>query len=253
MKLMPALHPEFTLHDDTHLLRVTELMARVMPERVLEEILNPVEIALLILAAHFHDVGMVPDAEKAEQIRKREEYNIFRQNWLIEHVGFNDALRILENKDTSKQDRDRCVQMVAEFEQTSFAHFIRRTHAAQSSEFVKHFLGKDDRLRVGTGHLADSLALLCLSHNRPPEWIQESHGFHYDKAIGTFPVNLAYLAAVLRLADILDFDRERTPEELYRSINFTNQICTCRGIPCVGKNHDSRDCRFNRNSCYHLL
>ena len=64
MKLMPALHPEFTLHDDTHLLRVTELMARVMPERVLEEILNPVEIALLILAAHFHDVGMVPMPRK---------------------------------------------------------------------------------------------------------------------------------------------------------------------------------------------
>ena len=34
MKLMPAFHPEFTLHDDTHLLRVTELMARVMPDRV---------------------------------------------------------------------------------------------------------------------------------------------------------------------------------------------------------------------------
>ena len=59
MKLMPAIHPEFTLHDDTHLLRVTELMARVMPDRVLNELLNPVEIALLILAAHFHDIGMV--------------------------------------------------------------------------------------------------------------------------------------------------------------------------------------------------
>jgi hypothetical protein len=49
MKLMPAFHPEFTLHDDTHLLRVTELMAQVMPARVLEKVLNPVEIALLIL------------------------------------------------------------------------------------------------------------------------------------------------------------------------------------------------------------
>src|SRR5258706_14988405 len=56
MKLMPVLHPEFTLHDEIHLLRVTELMARVMPERVIEDVLNPAEIALLILAAHFHDV-----------------------------------------------------------------------------------------------------------------------------------------------------------------------------------------------------
>lgn len=41
MKLMPAIHGEFTLHDDTHLLRVTELMARVIPEQVLENVLNP--------------------------------------------------------------------------------------------------------------------------------------------------------------------------------------------------------------------
>lgn len=224
MKLMPALHPEFTLHDETHLLRVTELMARVMPERVLEEVLNPVEIALLVLAAHFHDIGMVPDTEEAERIRQSEEYDVARQNWLIEHTGFNDALRILENKDAPPQDRDRSGQIVAEFEQAAFAHFIRSNHASGSSEFVKLCLGNDDRLRVGTGHLADSLALLCVSHNRPPEWISEANGFYCDKAIGTFPVNLDYLAIVLRLADILDFDRERTPDELYRSIGFTNTI-----------------------------
>src|SRR4051812_44435233 len=44
MRLMPVLHPEFTLHDDTHLLRVTELMSLVLPEKVLQEVLNPVEI-----------------------------------------------------------------------------------------------------------------------------------------------------------------------------------------------------------------
>src|SRR5580698_8185018 len=55
MKLMPKLHPEFTLHDDVHLLRVTELMGRVLPEEVLESVLNPVEVALLILSAYFHD------------------------------------------------------------------------------------------------------------------------------------------------------------------------------------------------------
>jgi response regulator RpfG family c-di-GMP phosphodiesterase len=83
MKLMPAFHPEFTLHDNTHLLRVTELMARVMPDCVLEKVLNPVEIALLILAAHFHDVGMIVDAQEASQIRQSERYIIARQNWLI--------------------------------------------------------------------------------------------------------------------------------------------------------------------------
>src|SRR6185437_10230877 len=32
------------------------------------------------------------------------------------------------------------------------------------------------------------------------------------------------LAHVLRLADILDFDRERTPDSLYRAIHFTSPV-----------------------------
>jgi hypothetical protein len=224
MKLMPALHGEFTLHDEVHLLRVTELMAKVMPERVLSNVLNPVEIALLILSAYFHDSGMIPDREEAERIRQSGEYQLARQNWLIEFAGFSDALRILENKDTADEDRDRPRRIVAEFEQAVFARFVRDKHAEFSSDLVKKKLGGDDRLRVGTGHLADSLALLCVSHNLPPESITDAQGFHYDKAVGTFAVNLAYLATVLRLADILDFDRERTPDELYRSISFTNPI-----------------------------
>lgn len=224
MKLMPKFHPEFTLHDETHLLRVTELMASVMPEQVLEEVLNPVEIALLILAAHFHDVGMVPSVEEAKQIQQSEAYKVARQNWLIDYAGFREALQILEKADSSPADRNRSSHVALEFEQASFAHFIRSIHATKSSDFVKNQLADDPRLRVGTGHLAESLALLCVSHNWPPEQISDGNGFHHDKAVGTFPANLAYLALVLRLADILDFDRERTPSELYKSIGLTNAV-----------------------------
>jgi hypothetical protein len=247
MKLMPVLHPEFTLHDDTHLLRVTELMVRVMPERVLEETLNPVEIALLILAAHFHDVGMVPDSDEVARIRQSDQYSLARQNWLIDYVGFNDALRIIENKESNASDVQRSKHVVAEFEQAAFAHFIRSTHATRSSDFVKVRLGKDERLRVGTGHLADSLALLCVSHNWPPERISDGQGFHYDKAIGTFAVNLAYLATVLRLADILDFDRERTPDELYRVL-VSQTPSVFRNGKSIAKSKDGRSTEMQFDS-----
>src|SRR2546421_194954 len=57
MKSFPTLHPQYTLHDDAHLIRVTHLMGELIPETVLQNHLNPVEIALLILSAHFHDQG----------------------------------------------------------------------------------------------------------------------------------------------------------------------------------------------------
>ena len=55
MRMFPSLHPQYTLHDETHLLRVTELMGLVIPDQMLQRELNVVEIALLILSAYFHD------------------------------------------------------------------------------------------------------------------------------------------------------------------------------------------------------
>src|SRR6266496_951122 len=49
MKAFPSLHPEFTLHDECHLLRVTQLMVLLLRSELLHS-LNPVEIALLILS-----------------------------------------------------------------------------------------------------------------------------------------------------------------------------------------------------------
>ena len=46
MNAFPALHPQYTLHDEAHLLGVTGLIATVMPLETLDR-LNPVEIALL--------------------------------------------------------------------------------------------------------------------------------------------------------------------------------------------------------------
>src|SRR5829696_4288081 len=79
MKAFPSLHPQYTLHDEAHLLRVTELMVVVMPQETLD-LLNPVEIAMLILAAHFHDQGMVLEREELDEIRSgtNPNFEVFR-------------------------------------------------------------------------------------------------------------------------------------------------------------------------------
>src|SRR6266550_7701358 len=67
LKVFPAVHGQFTLHDDTHCLRVVQLMAYVAGA-VLKR-LNAIEISLLILSAYFHDQGMVVDAVGLDVIR----------------------------------------------------------------------------------------------------------------------------------------------------------------------------------------
>src|SRR6056297_638779 len=66
--------------------------------------------------------------------------------------------------------------------------------------------------------------MLCRSHTIPCEDINPANGFLYDEQVGRFPVNLPFLAVILRLSDILDFDRDRTPEVLLKNIHFTSEV-----------------------------
>jgi hypothetical protein len=102
MKGFPALHRQYTLHDEAHLLRVTELMAKVMPGVVLRR-LNPVEVALLILAAHLHDQGMVLEREEIERLRSGADpsFELFKKNWELEHPNLGEVRRRLGDRNLS--------------------------------------------------------------------------------------------------------------------------------------------------------
>lgn len=95
MKAFPSLHPEYTLHDEVHCLRVSELMYKIMPQSVIDS-LNPVEIALLILSAHFHDQGMVLEAGEIEALNTNSEFRIFKDNWILNHPNLQNVKQILE-------------------------------------------------------------------------------------------------------------------------------------------------------------
>jgi HD superfamily phosphodiesterase len=54
--------PDFTLHDHQHAFRVAERMYDLLPEEVIQKI-GSFELALLLLAAYLHDIGMSPTRE----------------------------------------------------------------------------------------------------------------------------------------------------------------------------------------------
>jgi hypothetical protein len=87
MKAMYAHAPQYTLHDDRHLLRTTELMGLVLGSDV--EHLNVIELTLLILSAFFHDQGMVLSEKEFSSLNADEDFQLFRDNWLI----MGDALK----------------------------------------------------------------------------------------------------------------------------------------------------------------
>lgn len=223
MKSFSSLHPQYTLHDETHFLRVTELMAKIMPDST-KKTLNPIEIALLILSAHFHDQGMVLDSEELEELKFKNDFNLFKENWMIEHPNYRDILNKLQSKEISDKEMQNLVIKQGELDGALLTDYIRTSHGNRSANYVISNFSDNPLWNIVGSSLAESVAKLCKSHVLPAHDLTEKNGFFYDESIGGYQVNLVYLALILRLADILDFDRDRTPDLLYRTIHFSSDV-----------------------------
>jgi hypothetical protein len=223
MRSFPSLHPQYTLHDQVHLLRVTELMAHVLPPEVLQS-LNPVEIALLILAAHFHDQGMVMESGEIAALESNPEFKIFKQNWEVEHPNLHEVREHISDRNLNGDERKKFKKVEWEIHAALLTDYIRGTHGERSADFVKTRYGSDRRWDIEGVSIAGLVALVCESHVEDASKLVPANGFRHDEVVGNYSINMPYLALVLRLADILDFDRERTPGSLYRTIDFTSRI-----------------------------
>ncbi len=222
MKAMYAYAPQYTLHDAQHLLRTTELMGLILGDQV--DQLNSIELSLLILSAFFHDQGMVLSAEEFASLAEDADFQLFKNNWLLEHPNYGETAAQLGKAELAADRKAQLAMHLAELEMALLTDYIRVTHGHRTANFICSSYGHDKRIEIQKTNLAPFLAKLCESHTLSGDALNQSRGFRYDEHLGTYVVNMPFLAVVLRLADILDFDRDRTPEVLLKSIHFTSPV-----------------------------
>lgn len=221
-KLIPNFFSEYTLHDKTHFIRVTELMAYVLGPSL--EKLNDLEIGLLILSAFFHDQGMLISEREYNELNADDSYLLFRDNWILEHSNYSEIKKQLESTFIAATEKERLLQILSELDSAILTDFLRDSHGQRSHDYILSNFNNERILFASGTNIASYLAKLCLSHVKSIEWIQEKNGLNYDENIGRYRVNTVFLALVLRLADILDFDSDRTPDVLFKSIHFTSPV-----------------------------
>lgn len=202
---------DFTLHDSQHAFRVAQRMIQIVPQSCLEA-LSVYELALLLLSAYLHDIGMTPPQQL-----------VFRlQQYLVD--GASNALASHERADfmrwSDQSDLDAGTghgsqnPMPTHAAQLLIAHYCRHKHVSLCDQWIE-----DNLAAVSLGsytHWRPDLQLLCRSHHCGFD-VLSGHGFDPKPVGGSgFIVHLRYLAAVLRVADILEFDPERTPDVIYR-------------------------------------
>lgn len=222
MKALPVYAPQYTLHDDRHSLRTTELMGLVLGSGVAQ--LNVIELALLILSAFFHDQGMVLSERELSSLEANKDFQLFRDNWRLDHPNYRETAAQMQSSFWAEARKEELAGKLAELDAAMLTDYVRKTHGLRSVEFIRSSYGRDKRIEVQNVNLSPFLASLCESHTLPCDALIPRSGFRYDEQIGIYTLNMPFLAVVLRLADILDFDRDRTPEVLLRSIHFTSAV-----------------------------
>lgn len=226
MKITSTYFPEYTLHDETHLLGVTDLMGRILSASESLEGLSYIEITILILAAYLHDIGMAPSKEKIDKIIESQEFILFRETRRRDLENLKEIQLPLEQQGLSISEKLKLRRKEAEIEQSILTEYLRQLHGEIGAEYIKKEWATDKRWTIGSNNIAESVSWVCKGHSLTHNQLISDYHENYpvDKYIGENKVNILYCTLILRLADILDFDQKRTPNVLYRNISPRNNI-----------------------------
>ncbi|WP_437582039.1 HD domain-containing protein [Sorangium sp. So ce887] len=200
---------DFTLHDAGHAFRVAERMAEVVPPDVLSQ-LSGYELGLLLLSAYLHDIGMTPERSKFVAHRA---YLITGERGDLTEYEVKIFQRTLDEDERGIEPpltRGRPTNDELQLADEIVMYYCRERHNDWSGEWIENHLRELEPPLYPDW--AKDLVTLCCSHH---EGYQDLRSERFDpmlRGVRAVPVQLRYLACVLRVADILEFDPERTPD-----------------------------------------
>jgi signal transduction histidine kinase/ribosomal protein S25 len=198
-----------------------------MPERTIGA-LSALELVLVIDSCYLHDLGMTLTSDERLKLLSSPDFQDTLRTWptILQELQ---ATRLQTDAATA-EDRLRLETRLYQLQEAALAAHLRSIHATQGRyaelvRMLKDSSGRADLFEVGGVSYENELIEICVSHNLDVGALLERKGTYEDRfprdlAISGYPVNMQFCAALLRLADILDFDRERTPRILFESLGI---------------------------------
>jgi hypothetical protein len=213
LQRIPENMPEYTLHDPDHSAKIVEIMSDIIPEQVLLN-LNIIEISLLILSAYLHDIGMTCDRKEKENIIKNNvDYNILFKSNVDKHQKFEQY---------KLEGNHRAATFI---EDQIFTEYLRRNHVKRSGLYIQETLSCGEFILSYNGiPFYKLLVKICDAHGEPVKKLYDLNIWPKQTLVGKHIINVQYLSLILRLADILDLDSERTPSVIYEFVNPEDPI-----------------------------
>lgn len=182
--------PHYTLHNTGHSFRIMEYISKLVGDITK---LNELEIALMVYSALLHDIGMAVSEDDINSIKA--------DSFPFCEVKFSAMKKIMGGNEV-----------------LALQEYVRRIHASLSGRYIRENL-KDKLVipKLTSLDFTKELALICEAHTEDYDWIKAN--LRTNEVRGDYSFNPQFIAAILRLADILDIDGNRTPYNLYKLIS----------------------------------
>lgn len=213
LERIPENMPEYTLHDSNHSAKIIEIIGKFLPQRTLDN-LNSIEVALIILSAYLHDVGMTASKEERESI-----------------IGSDSQYKILFKTQDDKKDKYDYYLSIGDHRSATFlqdqvfTEFLRKNHVSRSADYIQSNLSEGKLLLEINGiPFWKHLLTICNGHGEPVKTIKNTQIYPNNTLVGEKIINVQFLSLLLRLGDILDLDPERTPKIIYEFVNPQDPI-----------------------------
>ena len=188
----------YTMHNTGHSLRVANYMGELACgvdsdfEHNLEKY-NAFEIALMILSALLHDIGMFIRPEDKDRITNGD-------------IPYTNSLTFAGVMSVVNNNQEEAIKEI-----------VRITHAQRIREYIDYEFGDKKissilRLEDKYGY-ADDVVDICVGHGEDYDYLRN---LRTQCTKGKYTYNLQYIAVMLRIADYLDLDSQRTPVLWYK-------------------------------------
>ncbi|WP_217992162.1 HD domain-containing protein, partial [Enterobacter hormaechei] len=221
--------PHYSLHDTSHSSTIITQIEKVISPNIYK--LTATDCWLLLESCYWHDAGMVITNEEKKELLRDPSFHFY-----LEELSQNEselskhAKEILQRKNENDIIKALSISNSLTF---VLADYFRKLHADRSGHFVKEpskINVFSPRTSLIPQRLFNFVAQIVQCHGRNPDAILELAKYN-DGMDAEDYAHPRYIAALLRIGDLLDIDDGRFCPTLLANIG---------NVPVSSKNHQEK-------------
>jgi hypothetical protein len=202
-KYIALVFPEYTPHDAKHHLDKLFVLADRVLGKALYSGLAPSEVIILGFALYSHDWGMAVSSAEKECLLNR---------------GLNAGFSILPEEPQIARKFISDAVSRGTLPDVAWADYVRQTHGLRGGVRIRKYLEP-----LGST-FADSVARVAEGHTLSLVEVRDPERYPIRFSVLGETVNLAALAAYVRIVDLLDIGDDRTPYALWKFVTPVNEF-----------------------------